>query len=114
MKRLAAIRTLIDSGIPCSIIVAPIIPGLNNHELEGILGSGRDAGAQLASYILLRLPLEVSELFKEWLNTHEPNRANRVMHLLASTRGGKVYQSEFNSRMTGTGEYAFLIKRRLI
>ena len=112
MKRLATIRTLVDAGIPCGIIVAPIIPGLNDHKLEGILASGSDAGAQLASYILLRLPLEVSELFKEWLNIHEPNRANRVMNLLASTRGGKVYQSAFNSRMTGAGEYAFLLKRR--
>ena len=107
MKRLAAIRALVDAGIPCGIIVAPIFPGLNDHELEGILGRGRDAGAQLASYILIRLPLEVSELFKEWLKTYEPNRANRVMNLLASTRGDKVYQSAFSSRMTGTGEYAF-------
>ncbi|NKB22280.1 MAG: PA0069 family radical SAM protein [Alphaproteobacteria bacterium] len=112
MKRLATIRTLADAGIPCGVMAAPIIPALNDHELESILSAGRDAGATLASYILLRLPLEIADLFKEWLETHEPNKAKHVMSLLASTRGGKVYQSEFGTRMKGTGEYAALLKKR--
>ena len=112
MKRLAAIRALADAGVPCGVMAAPIIPALNDHELESILTAGRDAGADIAYYILLRLPLEIADLFKEWLETHEPNKAKHVMNLLASTRGGKVYQSEFGTRMKGTGEYAALLKKR--
>ena len=112
MKRLAAIRAIADAGIPCGVMAAPVIPALNDHELESILTAGHDAGASLASYILLRLPLEIADLFKEWLETHEPNKARHVMNLLASTRGGKVYQSEFGTRMKGTGEYASLLKKR--
>ena len=112
MKRLAAIQALADAGIPCGVMAAPVIPALNDHELESILTSAHDAGATLASYILLRLPLEIAGIFKEWLETHEPNKAKHVMSLLASTRGGKVYQSEFGTRMKGTGEYAALLKKR--
>ncbi len=92
MKRLATIRTLADAGIPCGIITAPIIPALNDHELESILEGGRDTGATLASYILMRLPLQVSDLFKEWLETYEPNKAEQVMNLLAETRDAKNCQ----------------------
>jgi DNA repair photolyase len=112
MKRLAAIRTLADAGVPCGVMAAPVIPALNDHELESILTAAHDAGATLASYILLRLPLEIAGIFKEWLETHEPNKAKYVMSLLANTRGGKVYQSEFGTRMKGTGEYAALLKNR--
>jgi len=111
-KRLAAIRILADAGVPCGVMAAPVIPALNDHELESILTAAHDAGATLASYILLRLPLEVAGIFKEWLETHEPNKAKYVMSLLANTRGGKVYQSEFGTRMKGTGEYAALLKNR--
>jgi DNA repair photolyase len=111
-KRLAAIRILADAGVPCGVMAAPVIPALNDHELESILTAAHDAGATLASYILLRLPLEIAGIFKEWLETHEPNKAKYVMSLLANTRGGKVYQSEFGTRMKGTGEYAALLKNR--
>ena len=111
-KRLAAIRILADAGVPCGVMAAPVIPALNDHELESILTAAHDAGATLASYILLRLPLEIAGIFKEWLETHEPNKAKYVMSLLAKTRGGKVYQSEFGTRMKGTGEYAALLKNR--
>ena len=111
-KRLAAIRILADAGVPCGVMAAPVIPALNDHELESILTAAHDAGATLASYILLRLPLEIAGLFKEWLETHEPNKAKYVMSLLANTRGGKVYQSEFGTRMKGTGKYAALLKNR--
>ncbi|MBK19867.1 MAG: radical SAM protein [Rhodospirillaceae bacterium] len=112
MKRLAAIRALADVRIPCGVMAAPVIPALNDHELESILSAGRDAGATLASYILLRLPLEIADLFREWLENHQPNKAKHVMNLLASTRGGKVYEAEFGKRMKGTGEYAALLKKR--
>ena len=111
-KRLAAIRILADAGVPCGVMAAPVIPALNDHELESILTAAHDAGATLASYILLRLPLEIAGIFKEWLETHEPNKAKYVMSLLANTRGGKVYQSEFGTRMKDTGEYAALLKNR--
>jgi len=111
-KRLAAIRILADAGVPCGVMAAPVIPALNDHELESILTAAHDAGATLASYILLRLPLEIAGIFKEWLETHEPNKAKYVMSLLAKTRGGKVYQSEFGTCMKGTGEYAALLKNR--
>jgi len=112
MKRLATIRSLSDAGVPCGVMAAPVMPALNDHELESILTAGHDAGATLASYILLRLPFEIAGIFKEWLETHEPNKAKHVMSLLASTRGGKVYQSELGTRMKGTGEYAVLLKKR--
>jgi DNA repair photolyase len=112
MKRLATIRTLTDAGIPCGVIAAPIIPGLNDHELESIIAAGRDTGATLASYILLRLPLQVSGLFKEWLKTYEPNKAKQVMNLLAETRDDKNHQTEFSSRLKGTGEYTALLAKR--
>lgn len=112
MKRLGAIRTLTDSSIPCGVIAAPIIPALNDHELESILSSGRDTGATLASYILLRIPLQLSDPFKEWLETYEPKKAKQVMNLLAETRGDKNYQTEFISSPKSTGEYTALLAKR--
>ena len=112
MKRLATIRTLADAGIPCGIIAAPIIPALNDHELESILEGGRDTGATLASYILMRLPLQVSDLFKEWLETYEPNKAEQVMNLLAETRDAKNCQKEFVSRLKSTGGFKALLAKR--
>ena len=89
-----------------------MIPGLNDHEVEAILGEAAAAGASTASYILIRLPLEIAYLFKEWLETHTPDRAKRVMGLIRETRGGKVYRSGFGQRMRGSGTYAELLKRR--
>ena len=111
-RRIETIRALAAAGIPTGVMAAPMIPGLNDHELEAILGEASAAGAAIASYILIRLPLEISYLFKEWLETHTPDRARRVMSLIRETRGGKVYRSGFGQRMRGTGTYAELLKRR--
>ena len=89
-----------------------MIPGLNDHELEAILSQASAAGAEFASYILIRLPLEIADLFAEWLKAHVPNKAKRVMGLIRETRGGKTYQSKFGLRMRGTGTYAELLTQR--
>ncbi len=111
-KRLAAIKALSDVGIPVAVMVAPVIPGLNDHEIEDILDAAKQAGATAAEYILLRLPLEIHELFEEWLHAHVPDRARRVMKLVRETRGGKAYDSDFSQRMRGTGVYADMIRAR--
>lgn len=111
-KRLNAVRQLTDAGIPVAVMVAPVIPGLNDHEIEAILTEARAAGAIAAEYIMLRLPLEIHDLFEEWLQTHAPDRAKKVMRLIRETRDGKVYDSDFSQRMSGTGIYADLIKTR--
>ena len=110
--RIETIRALADAGIPCGVMAAPMIPALNDAELEAILETARDAGATLASYILLRLPLEIAGLFEEWLQTHVPNRAKHVMNLVYGARGGKAYDSSYGSRMRGTGAYAAMLKKR--
>lgn len=111
-KRLEAIRQLSDAGIPTSVMVAPIIPGLNDAEIERILDSAHAAGAREAGYVLLRLPLEVSPIFKDWLLRHYPDRFRHVMSLIRSMRDGKDYDAEFGKRMKGTGPYAWQIGRR--
>ena len=111
-RRLETIRALSGAGIPVGISVAPIIPVLTDHELERILDSGAAAGATEASYILLRLPLEVAPLFKDWLLEHHPDRYRHVMSLIRSMRGGKDYDAEFGKRMKGSGPYAWQIARR--
>lgn len=111
-KRLEAIRTLSEAGIPVAIMMAPVIPALNDHEIERILDSGRAAGASEASYVLLRLPLEVSPLFRDWLLQHYPDRYRHVMSLVRSMRDGKDYDAEFGKRMKGAGPYAWQISRR--
>ena len=111
-KRLEAVRELTDAGIPVAVMVAPVIPGLNDHEIEAILTEACAAGAIAAEYIMLRLPLEIHDLFEEWLHTHVPDRAKKVMRLIRETRGGKVYDSDFSQRMSGTGIYADMIKTR--
>ena len=89
-----------------------MIPALNDHEMEEILQTARQAGAEIASYILLRLPLEIKDLFVEWLEAHAPDKARHVMSLVRETRGGKTYEAAFGTRMRGTGEYAALLKKR--
>ncbi len=111
-RRLETIRALSDAGIPVAIMMAPVIPGLNDHEIERVLDSGKAAGAREASYVLLRLPLEVSPLFRDWLLQHYPDRYRHVMSLVRSMRGGKDYDAEFGKRMKGAGPYAWQIARR--
>jgi len=111
-RRLEAMRALSDAGIPVSVMAAPVIPGLNDHEIERILDSAKAAGADAAGYVMLRLPIEVSPLFRDWLLRHYPDRYRHVMALVRSMRGGKDYDAEFNKRMRGTGPYAWQIARR--
>ncbi|MDX8436249.1 MULTISPECIES: PA0069 family radical SAM protein [Mesorhizobium] len=111
-KRLEAIRQLSDAGIPASVMVAPIIPGLTDPEMERILDSARAAGAREAGYVVLRLPLEVAPIFKDWLLRHYPDRYRHVMSLIRSMRDGKDYDSEWGKRMKGAGPYAWQIGRR--
>jgi DNA repair photolyase len=111
-KRLEAIRQLSDAGIPTSVMVAPIIPGLTDQEIERILDAAFAAGARDAGYVILRLPLEVSPIFKDWLLRNYPDRYRHVMSLIRSMRGGKDYDSEWGKRMKGSGPYAWQIGRR--
>ena len=108
-KRLEAMRTLGQAGVPVGVMVAPIVPGLTDHEMETILEAARDAGANRAGYVVLRLPREVRELFLEWLSVHAPNKAKRVVSLLQGMRAGRLNDPNFGSRMTGAGPYADLI-----
>ncbi|WEX87922.1 PA0069 family radical SAM protein [Sinorhizobium garamanticum] len=111
-KRLEAIRAISDAGIPTGVLVSPIVPALNDHEIERVLDSAKTAGASEASYVLLRLPLEVSPLFRDWLLRNYPDRYRHVMSLIRSMRGGKDYDAEFGKRMKGAGPYAWQIGRR--
>ena len=111
-RRLEAMRALADAGIPVSVMAAPVIPGLNDHEIERILDSAAHAGAREAGYVILRLPLEVSPIFKDWLLRHYPDRYRHVMSLVRAMRDGKDYDSEFGKRMKGSGPYAWQIGRR--
>lgn len=111
-KRLEAMRSLSDAGIPVSVMAAPVIPGLNDHEIERILDSAKAAGADAAGYVMLRLPIEVSPLFRDWLLRHYPDRYRHVMSLIRSMRDGKDYDAEFGKRMRGTGPYAWQVSRR--
>lgn len=110
--RLKTIRDLSIQGIPVSVMVAPVIPALNDHEIERILDSAQAAGALEAGFILLRLPREVSPLFRDWLLNHYPDRYRHVMNLLRAMRGGKDYDAEYGKRMRGDGPYAWQIGRR--
>lgn len=111
-RRLKTIERLAEADIPVSVSVAPIIPVLTDPELETILTSAANAGATSANYILLRLPLEVSELFQQWLHEHYPLKAKHVMTRVRDTRGGMDYNSEFGTRMRGTGAFANVIAQR--
>jgi DNA repair photolyase len=111
-RRLETIAALRDAGVPVGVMVAPIIPGLTDPDLETILTRARDAGADVASKVLLRLPGEVAELFPEWLERHYPEKASRVMGLLREMRGGKNYDPRFGVRMRGQGPFADLLDWR--
>ena len=112
VKRLAAIRKLAGAGVPSGVMAAPMIPALNDSELEAILEAGAEAGAKLAGYVLLRLPLELKELFEEWLEAHFPERKERVLNQLRAARGGRLYESRWGERMRGKGVEAELLARR--
>jgi DNA repair photolyase len=111
-RRLDAVRALSEAGVPVQVMMAPVIPGLNDHEIEAVLEAARDAGAGEAGYVLLRLPLELKDLFREWLATDFPDRANKVLNLLQSMHGGRDYRPEFGLRQTGSGAYAHQIGAR--
>jgi DNA repair photolyase len=111
-RRLDAIRALSEAGVPVGVMTAPIVPAINDSEIERILEAARDAGAAEAGYVLLRLPLELKELFREWLATEFPDRAARVINLLRSMHGGKDYVSTFGHRQRGAGPYAEQIALR--
>ncbi len=111
-KRLDAVRQLAEAGIPTTVMVAPIIPALTDPEIERILDAAKQAGARSAGYVMLRLPLEISGLFREWLASEFPDRAERVMHLMQSMHGGRDYTSDWGVRQRGTGPYADQIGMR--
>ncbi len=111
-RRLAIIRRLADAGVRVRVMVAPVIPGLTDHELEQILTAARDAGACSATWIALRLPLEVSPLFQDWLARHEPGRAARVMRGVRDIHGGRDYDPAWGSRMRGQGLWSDLMAQR--
>lgn len=111
-KRINCLRDLTEAGIPCGVLAAPMIPALNDPEIEAIAEAVADAGATSLGYVLLRLPLEIKELFSEWLRTHRPDRAARILSLVQQTRDGKLNDAEFGSRMRGQGPIADLIAQR--
>ena len=111
-RRIEAIRALSQAGVPVTVMVAPIIPALNDREIEAILEEAAKAGAVSAGYVVLRLPLEIKDLFQEWLRTHFPDRATRVMTIVRQMRGGKDYDAEWGKRQKGEGPYAKLIADR--
>jgi DNA repair photolyase len=111
-RRLETIRALAQAGIPVGVMAAPMIPALNDQEMERILEAAVEAGATAGSYIILRLPLEIKDLFTEWLQAHVPGRAQHVLELIRGLRGGELYDSAFGKRMKGEGPYAELLKRR--
>ena len=111
-RRLEAVRALADAKIPTVVMVAPIIPGLTDHETESIMEAAGDAGAWHATYTILRMPHEIKDLFRNWLLHHEPLKAERVLALLRQCRGGRLNDPRFGHRMRGEGAYAELIARR--
>jgi DNA repair photolyase len=111
-KRLEAIRALSAAGIPTSVMFAPVIPALNDGEMESVLAAAKEAGARSAGYVLLRLPLEIKDLFREWLEANRPDAAKHVISLIRQMRGGKDYDAEWTQRQRGTGPYAQMLAHR--
>jgi DNA repair photolyase len=111
-RRLEALRQLVRAGVPASAMVAPVIPALNDSEIERILDAVAETGVRNAGYVLLRLPLELRDLFREWLIENFPDRYRHVISLIRDTRDGKDYDSTFGKRQTGTGPIAWMIGRR--
>jgi DNA repair photolyase len=111
-RRLETIAALAAAGVPTGVLAAPMIPALNDMEMEQILERARGAGAVSAGFVLLRLPLELKQLFREWLETHFPDRAAHVLSLVAQTHGGRLYDSAWSRRMSGSGPYADMLRLR--
>ncbi|MGR3501047.1 PA0069 family radical SAM protein [Pseudaestuariivita sp.] len=111
-RRLAAVRKLSEAGIPVRVMTSPIVPGLTDHEIEALLGAAAEAGAKGATWVMLRLPREVAPLFREWLETHLPDRAARVMARVREMHGHKDYDARWGHRMRGEGVYAEMIAAR--
>jgi DNA repair photolyase len=111
-KRLAALEQLAKAGIPTVVMIGPVIPGLNDHEIENILKAARNAGVREAGYTMLRLPYEVKDIFKNWLNDAHPDKASKVMSLIRSVRHGKENSANFGERQVGSGPYAWQVGRR--
>ncbi|HET8918979.1 MAG TPA: PA0069 family radical SAM protein [Xanthobacteraceae bacterium] len=111
-RRLGALRELVKAGVPASALVAPVIPAINDAEIERILEAIAETGVRHAGYVLLRLPLELKDLFREWLIENFPDRYRHVINLIRETRGGKDYDSSWGKRMTGSGPIAWMIGRR--
>jgi len=110
--RLRVIQQLSEAGVPAGVLVAPVIPAITDHEMEDIMAAAKEAGASRAGYVLLRLPHELKIIFRDWLAQHYPDRAKHVMSLINQSRGGKDYDSQFGTRMRGTGPYADLLRTR--
>ena len=110
--RLKVIRQLVEAGVPTGVLVAPVVPAITDHEMENLLEAAKEAGASSASYVLLRLPYEVKDLFREWLAEHYPQRASHVMSLVRDARGGRDNDPNFGTRMRGTGAYAEALRSR--
>ena len=111
-KRLDTIRRLAEAGVPVMVLVAPIVPAVNDHEIESVLAEAYAAGAREAGYVLLRLPHELKDLVRDWLAEHYPDKVRHVFSLLEGARGGKAYDATWGVRQVGTGPYAALIGRR--
>jgi len=111
-RRLDAVRQLARAGIPVAVMMAPIVPSLNDHEIERVLEAAQEAGAREAGYVMLRLPLEIKELFREWLSETFPDRAQRILGLLRAMHGGQDYVAQFGHRQRGSGPYADQIALR--
>lgn len=111
-RRLEALGQLSAAGVPVGVIVAPVIPALTDQDLEKVLRAAKQAGASSASYVFLRLPLEVKDLFEEWLLAHYPDRAQHVMSLVRQSRGGRENVSTFGERMVGQGVFADMVRQR--
>jgi DNA repair photolyase len=110
--KLRAMRALHEAGVPVGVMVAPVVPMVTEHELEHILEAAREHGASSAGYTLLRLPHELKQVWREWLQLHYPDRAAHVMSLIQQMRGGKDYDSAFGTRMRGEGPFAQLLRQR--
>lgn len=111
-RRLKIVRNLSDAGVPVSVLIAPVIPAVNDAEIESLLSAAAQAGAKSAGYVALRLPHELKEVFRQWLTTHMPDRAQKVISQIQSLHGGKDYNAQFFTRHTGSGAFAELIAQR--
>lgn len=111
-RRIRTIANLSAAGVPCGVLVSPVIPAVTDKHIEQVLAEAATAGAKVAGYAVLRLPHELKELFREWLDLHLPDRAAHVMSLIQQMRGGKDYDARFGTRMRGEGVYAQMIAQR--